>query len=62
MLLLQVHYTHIHTHISWIHTFEIAKIGCETSHKDTKHSVKCSNNKTTQKQNETMDKYVFKTL
>jgi hypothetical protein len=41
-------------------------IGCGISHKDTKHTDKCSNNKTkttTQKQNyETTGKYFFKIL
>jgi hypothetical protein len=51
----------IHTYIPQIHKFIIATTGCEISHKDTKHTDKFSNNKTTQKQNdETMDKYVFK--
>jgi hypothetical protein len=39
--------------------------GCGISHKDIKHTDKCSNNKTktTQKQNdETTDKYFFKIL
>jgi hypothetical protein len=39
----------------------MAIIGCGISHKDTKHTNKCSNNKTktTQKQNdETEDKYL----
>jgi hypothetical protein len=38
-------------------------IGCGIYHEDTKHTDKCSNNKTkaTQKQNdETTDKYFFK--
>jgi hypothetical protein len=42
----------------------MATIGCGISHKDTKHSDKCSNNKTktTQKQNKITDKYFFKIL
>jgi hypothetical protein len=35
----------IHTYIPWIHKFVIATIGCGISHKDTKHTDKCSNNK-----------------
>jgi hypothetical protein len=43
----------------------MAKIGCEISHKDSKHTDKCSNNKTKEKQKqnkETTDKYFFKIL
>jgi hypothetical protein len=39
----------------------IAATGYGISHEDTKHTDKCRNNKTTQKQNDvTLDKYVFK--
>jgi hypothetical protein len=40
----------------------MATIGCGVSHKDTKHTDKCSNNKikTQKKYNETTDKYFFK--
>jgi hypothetical protein len=40
-------------------------VGCGITHKDTKHTDKCSNNrtKTTQKQyDETIDKYFYKIL
>jgi len=43
----------------------MAAAECGISHKDTKHTYKCSNNKTktTKKQyDETKDKYFFKTL
>jgi hypothetical protein len=56
-------HTYIHTYIPWIHKFVIA--GCGIRHKDTKHTDKCSNNKTktTQKQyGETTDKYFLKIL
>jgi hypothetical protein len=60
-------HTHVHacTHIPWIPKFVIAPTGCGISHKDTKHTDKCSNNKTqaTQKQNnDTTDKHFFKIL
>jgi hypothetical protein len=46
-------HTYIHTYISWILKPVIATIRCGISHKDTKHTDKCSNNKTkVQKQNE----------
>jgi hypothetical protein len=57
--------SYIHTYIPWIHKFVMATIGHGISHKDTKHTDKCSNNKTKtkQKQNDkTTDKYVFKIL
>jgi hypothetical protein len=38
-------------------------IGCGISHKDTKHTDKCSNNKTTQKQSDKITgKYFHKIL
>jgi hypothetical protein len=43
----------------------MATVGCGISHKDTKHTYKCSNNKTktTKKQyNEIREKYFFKIL
>jgi hypothetical protein len=43
----------------------MATIGCGIGNKDTKHTYKCSNNKTntTQKQNDkTIDKYFFRIL
>jgi hypothetical protein len=52
-------------YIPLICKFVIATVGCEISHKDTKYTNKCSNNKTktSQKQNdETTDSYVFKIL
>jgi hypothetical protein len=58
-------HTFTHTFIPWIRKFVIAAIGCGISYKDTKHTDKCSNNKTkiTLKQNyETIDKYIFKIL
>jgi hypothetical protein len=48
-----------------MHKFVMARIGGGVSHKDRKHTDKCSNDrtKTTQKQNdETTDKYFFKIL
>jgi hypothetical protein len=53
-----------HTHIPWTHGFVTATIGCGISHKDTRHTDKCRNNKrkTPQKQDDTIDKYVFKIL
>jgi hypothetical protein len=55
---------YMRTYIPWIYKFVIVTIGCEISYKDTKHTDKCSNNKTktTQKQNETVDKYFFQNL
>jgi len=53
-------YKHTHTHVPWIRKFVIATIGCGISHKNTKLTDKCSNNKTktTQKQNDkTTNKY-----
>jgi hypothetical protein len=39
----------------------MATVGCGISHKDTKHAVKRSNNRTTQeKYDETTDKYFLK--
>jgi hypothetical protein len=58
-------YIYIHAYIPWIYKFVMATVGCGISHKDTKPTEKCSNSriKTTQKQNnETTDKYLFKTL
>jgi hypothetical protein len=60
-------YTHacIHAYIPWICKFVMATTGCGISHTDTKHTDKCSNNKTdtTQKQSDkTIDKYFFKIL
>jgi hypothetical protein len=51
---------HAHAHIPWIHKFVMATIGCGISHKVTKHTDKCRNNKTktTQEQeDETLDKF-----
>jgi len=44
--------SYTHSFIPWIHKFVIATIGCGIIHKYTKHTDKCSNNKTktTQKQ------------
>jgi hypothetical protein len=43
-------HTHTHTHINayvlWIRKFLMTTIGCGINHKGTKHSDKCSNNKT----------------
>jgi len=53
-----------YTHPS-IHPFVMATIRCGTSHKDTKHTDKCSNNKTKTtkiQNNESTDKYFFKIL
>jgi hypothetical protein len=46
-------YTHTHTHsfIPWILKFVMATIWCGLSHKDTKLTHKCSNNKTKQNRN-----------
>jgi hypothetical protein len=55
--------SYTHSFIPWIHKFVIAAIGCGIIHKYTKHTDKCSNNKTktTQKQyDETTDTYFFK--
>jgi len=52
-------------HIPWIHKYVIATVGRGINRKDTKHTDKCSNNKTktTQKPNdETIDIYFFKIL
>jgi hypothetical protein len=38
-------HTYIHTYIPWIHKFVMATVGCGISHKDTKQTDKCSNNK-----------------
>jgi hypothetical protein len=43
----------------------MATVGCGINHKDTKHTDKCSNNKTETTQNEnyeTTDEYFFKIL
>jgi hypothetical protein len=56
--------THTYAYTPWIHKFVTPKIVCGIS-QDTKHTEKCSNNKTktTQKQNhETTDKYFSKIL
>jgi hypothetical protein len=55
--------TYILKYVPWIHKFVMATIGCGISHKNTKHTDKCSNNKTktTQKPNDgTIDKYFSK--
>jgi hypothetical protein len=41
----------MHTYIAWIHKFLMATIGCGINHKGTKHTDKCSNNKTKQHRN-----------
>jgi hypothetical protein len=35
-----------HAYIPWILKFVMAMVGCGISHEDTKHTYKCSNNKT----------------
>jgi len=39
-------YMNIYTYIPWIHKFVMVKMECGISHKDTKHTDKCSNDKT----------------
>jgi len=43
---------YIHTYIPWIRKFVTATVGCGISHKDTKHTDICSNNKTKTTQND----------